>query len=81
MPGCRENTEDIIHAVKSGEEKEGYKIPLADLQFCARNVLHIVAKTINKKEKERGLWCSNCCDSAVGTCTFRKFFAFLSIYF
>lgn len=30
MPGCRENTEDMIHAVKSGEEKEGYKIPLAD---------------------------------------------------
>lgn len=43
----------MIHAVKSGEEKEGYKIPLADLRFCARNVLHIVAKTINKKEKER----------------------------
>ena len=54
MPGCRENTEDMIHAVKSGEEKEGYKIPLADLRFCARNVLHIVAKTINKKRKGKG---------------------------
>lgn len=46
MPGCRENMEDIVHAVESGEEKDGYKITLADLQFCARNVLHIVAKTI-----------------------------------
>lgn len=46
MPGCRENMEDMIHAVESGEEKDGYKIPLADLRFCARNVLHIVAKTI-----------------------------------
>lgn len=46
MPGYRENMEDIIHAVKSGEEKDGYKITLADLQLCARNVLHIVAKTI-----------------------------------
>lgn len=46
MPGCRENMEDMIHAVKSGEEKDGYKITLADLQFCARNVLHIVSKTI-----------------------------------
>lgn len=46
MPGCRENMEDMIHAVESGEEKDGYKITLADLQFCARNVLHIVAKTI-----------------------------------
>ena len=54
-------------------KKDGYKITLEDLQFCARNVLHIVANTI-KKEKERGLWCSNCCDSAVGTCTFRKIF-------
>lgn len=46
MPGCRENMEDIIQAVKSGEEKDGYKITLADLQFCAKNVLHIVAKTM-----------------------------------
>ena len=46
MPGCRENMEDMIHAVESGEEKDGYKITLEDLQFCARNVLHIVAKTI-----------------------------------
>lgn len=46
MPDCRENMEDMIHAVKSGEEKDGYNITLADLQFCARNVRHIVAKTI-----------------------------------
>ena len=46
MPGCKENVEDIIQAVKSGEEKDGYKITLADLQFCAKNVLHIVAKTM-----------------------------------
>lgn len=46
MPGCKENVEDIIQAVQSGEEKDGYKITLADLQFCAKNVLHIVAKTM-----------------------------------
>ncbi len=46
MPGCRKNIEDIIKAVKSGEEIDGYKITLADLQFCAKNILHIVAKTM-----------------------------------
>ena len=55
MPGCRENMEEIIHAVKSGEEKEGYKITLADYSsvqgmYC----MHIVAKTINKKRKGKG---------------------------
>lgn len=56
MPGCRENTEDMIHAVKSVEEKDGYKITLADLQSCAKNVLHIVAKTIKKEKKRKGVY-------------------------
>lgn len=46
MPGCQKNVDDIVEAVQSGEEKDGYKITLADLQFCAKNVLHIVAKTM-----------------------------------
>ena len=39
MPGCQKNVDDLIEAVKSGREIDGYKITLADLQFCAANVI------------------------------------------
>lgn len=44
MPGCQENVDDIIKAVKSGESVDGYSITLADLQFNAANLLRVVAK-------------------------------------
>ena len=43
MPGCIKNAEDIINAVKSGNEINGYRITLADLQFCAANIIRVVA--------------------------------------
>ena len=39
MPGCQKNVNDLIEAVKSGKEIDGYKITLADMQFCAANVI------------------------------------------
>ncbi|MCH5193853.1 MAG: glycoside hydrolase family 3 C-terminal domain-containing protein [Oscillospiraceae bacterium] len=45
MPGCRKNADDIIKAVKTGEEADGYKLTLADLQFNAANVIRIAVKT------------------------------------
>lgn len=41
MPGDQKNVDDIIEAVKSGKELDGYKITKADLQFCACNVVRI----------------------------------------
>lgn len=46
MPGCQQNVDDIVKAVKTGEEIDGYRITLADLQFNAANMLRIVMKTI-----------------------------------
>lgn len=45
MPGCRKNVTDIIEAVESGKELDGYRITLADLQFNAANVIRVAAKT------------------------------------
>ncbi len=45
MPGCRKNVEDIVEAVTSGSEKDGYRITLADLQFNAANVIRAAEKT------------------------------------
>lgn len=45
MPGCRKNADDIIEAVKSEKEIDGYRITLADLQFNAANVIRIAVKT------------------------------------
>ncbi len=42
MPGCEKNVTDIVEAVKSGKEKDGYQITLSDLQH---NVYDII-KTI-----------------------------------
>jgi beta-glucosidase len=46
MPGCQKNMDDIVEAVKSGKELDGYTITLADLQFAAANIIRVVAKTI-----------------------------------
>ncbi len=42
MPGCEENVEDIIRAVRNHEEIDGYTISLGDLQFCAMNIVRMV---------------------------------------
>ncbi|MDE7298958.1 MAG: glycoside hydrolase family 3 C-terminal domain-containing protein [Lachnospiraceae bacterium] len=39
MPGCEQNVKDILAALTKGEE-----ITLADLQFCAMNILKIAAR-------------------------------------
>lgn len=39
MPGCSENVEDIIEAVKNGN-----MINLTDLQFCVCNILRLILK-------------------------------------
>ena len=42
MPGCQENVDDIIKAVKTGKEIDGYRVTLADLQQCAANVIRAI---------------------------------------
>lgn len=46
MPGCQKNIDDIIQALETGMELDGYKITLADLQFCTYNFLKVVLKII-----------------------------------
>lgn len=43
MPGCQENINEILAALNSDNNDSGVKITLAQLQECARNILHIVA--------------------------------------
>ena len=45
MPGCQKNVDDLIRAVKEETELDGYRITLADLQFCAANVIRVAVKT------------------------------------
>jgi beta-glucosidase len=45
MPGCSKNVDDLVKAVETGEEIDGYTITLADLQFCAGRVIDAVVKT------------------------------------
>ena len=42
MPGCQENVDDIIKAVKTGKEIDGYRVTLADLQQCAAHVIRVI---------------------------------------
>jgi beta-glucosidase len=44
MPGCQKNVDDIVEAVTTGKEMDGYKITLADLQYCAANVIRVIYK-------------------------------------
>ena len=46
MPGCQKNVDDIVKAVETGEEIDGYKITKGDLQYNAANVIRVVAKTM-----------------------------------
>ena len=46
MPGCQKNVDDIVEAVTTGKEIDGYKITKADLQYNAANVIRVVAKTM-----------------------------------
>jgi beta-glucosidase len=46
MPGCQKNVDDIVEAVNTGKEIDGYTITLADLQYNAANVIRVVVKTI-----------------------------------
>lgn len=43
---ARKNVDDIVEAVKTGKEIDGYKITKADLQFNAANVIRVVARTM-----------------------------------
>lgn len=47
MPGCQKNVDDIVQAVKTGEEIDGYKLTLADLQFNAANIIRVALKTMS----------------------------------
>lgn len=44
MPGCSKNVDDIVEAVRTGSEIDGYRITKADLQYCAANIIRVVAK-------------------------------------
>ena len=46
MPGCQKNVDDIVEAVTTGKEIDGYTITKADLQYNAANVIRVVAKTM-----------------------------------
>ncbi len=41
MPGCQKNVDDIVEAVTTGKELDGYALSLADLQFCTANLIRI----------------------------------------
>ncbi len=46
MPGCQKNVDDIVEAVKTGKEIDGYRISKADLQFNVANVIRVIARTM-----------------------------------
>ena len=45
MPGCQQNVDDIVEAVETGQELDGYCITLSDLQFNAANVVRAAILT------------------------------------
>lgn len=46
MPGCRKNVEDIIKAVETEKDIDGFSITLADLQYNAANIIRVVERTM-----------------------------------
>ena len=46
MPGCQKNVDDIVEAVNTGKEIDGYTITLADLQYNAANMIRVAIKTM-----------------------------------
>ena len=49
MPGCTQDVEDILKAVQSGEEVEGFKISRADLEACVASVIRCVVEIEKSK--------------------------------
>lgn len=45
MPGDSKNVQDIIDAVKSGKEIDGYHIGIGDLQYNTCNIIRVIART------------------------------------
>jgi beta-glucosidase len=43
MPGCQKNVDDIVEAVNTGKEIDGFAITLADLQYCTANIIRVIA--------------------------------------
>ena len=48
MPGCEKDVKDIIDAVESGEELEGFSCSKADVQYAAMHIINTLLKTKNK---------------------------------
>jgi beta-glucosidase len=44
MPGCQKNVDDIVEAVNTGKEIDGFAITLADLQYCVANIIRVIAE-------------------------------------
>nr|ABI94089.1 beta-glucosidase [uncultured bacterium] len=44
MPGCQKNVDDLVEAVKTGKTIDGFEISVADLQFCAANVIRVALR-------------------------------------
>ena len=52
MPGCNENVDDIIRAVKENVEIDGFRITVADLQTTTINVMKFIIEAMSAaKEK------------------------------
>ena len=49
MPGCTKDVDDIIEAVESGNEVEGFKINRADLEAAAASVIRCVVEIEKSK--------------------------------
>ncbi len=49
-PGCRQNVDDIVKSVREGAEIRGFSCTLADLQFCAANIIRAVVRCRYKAE-------------------------------
>jgi len=49
MPGCTKDVDDIIEAVESGNEVEGFKISRADLEAAAASVIRCVVEIEKSK--------------------------------
>lgn len=48
MPGCQKNVDDLVEAVSGDTEIDGYRITLADLQYCALNLIRVVEKIMRE---------------------------------
>lgn len=44
MPGCQKNVDDIVEAVTTGKELDGYRITKADLQYNTANIIRVIVR-------------------------------------